>query len=864
MRINQTNELRIIPTPLLCLLTFIFILSGVIGQDIGSTDVRFLSDEQISQYWQRAQSEGYSLNQVKSAAIARGMDPAQADLLVERIRELDEDAEGGGGLTQSNLRGLQQAEGMDLFLNGSEEDLELTPFERKLFGYKLFHNDNVDFSPNYNMPTPGDYVLGPGDEVIIQIYGTSQESYQLTIDPEGRLLIPLLGPVQMSGLSMNAARIRLKERLSKIYSGLVRDRPSVFMDVSLGSIRTIRVNVWGEVQRPGTYALPSFATPFMALYSCGGPTTIGTFREIEIYRDGQLAETIDIYQFLRSGQLGALARLQDNDIILVRPFGNHVEVLGSVKRAGIFELKPEETLVDLMDYAGGFRPGAIRESVSLERLNGGSQSIQDVALDAKLRLIDGDKVIVRKGADPLIEKVQIEGAVANPGAYGWSQGLSISDLVAKAGGLSPEAYLQDATLFRKKSDLSTQTISIKLSEVLENGTPFSLEIGDLVVVSSRYELSETPFIEVSGEVINPGVMPFFEGMTISDAILLSSGLRNSGVGGRVELVRRPESAQDDFEVEKFDIPSELFPFEQQDLKYALKPYDNVFVRQAPGFRNPSFVAVEGEVIAPGKYILNNRQTRISDLLPRSGGITDQAYVEGAHLLRPEQDLPARERARLYLQNVERLNLFLTQQLAGGTLSEVERAALDARLNGIRERYREILLNSGEFESDSVLNSAMDSIFIDRPREYAKISFSLRDILEGSNDPENDLILRDGDRIVIPLEPQTVKISGEVLQEEAFARYQKNLRFDNYIGAAGGYTPVAKRNKAYVIYPNGDAKRSRSFILFKTRPPILPGSEIVVPGGRVRETFNIDRIFGLVTTAATTYLLILTVQDRTSQ
>ncbi len=832
-----------------------------LGQDIGSVDVRLLSDAQIAQYWQRAQSEGYNINQVRSMAMARGMDPAQIEILIQRIQQIESLPGGANDFGTSDQRSVQEGEGMDLFLDGSERNPEFSPFERKLFGYKLFHNDNIDFSPNYNMPTPGDYILGPGDELLIQIYGTSQESYELTLTPEGRVVIPYVGPVKVGGLSMNAARARLREALSKIYEGLTQRNPSVYMDATLGSIRSIRVNMIGEVQRPGTYTLPSFATPFMALYASGGPTVDGTFRQIEIYREGDLVETLDVYNFLRRGEFGRISRLQDNDIVVVGPYSNHVEVVGAVKRPGIFELKEGENLTDLMEFAGGFRPGAIESSISVERLNGGAQSIQDVPLNESLQLVDGDRIIVRKAADPLIQKVQIEGAVANPGSYGWSSGLTIEDLVEKAGGLSPEAYVEGATLFRKRSDLSTETISLRLNEILEGTDSFNLEIGDLLVVSSRYELSETPFIEVSGEVISPGVMPYFEGMTISDAILLSSGLRNSGIGGQVELVRRPEQADGDFQVTKMAIPSQLFPFEEAQLKQPLRPYDHVFVRQAAGFRNPSFVEIQGEVVAPGKYILNNRETRISDILPRSGGITKQAFVAGAHLLRPNQEVSQRERARMYLQNVERLNLFLTEQLSGGTLSEVERTALDIRLDGLRNRYRQVLLNSGDFASDSIIDLSMDSIFIDVPRDYAKVSFSLADILDGKEDPENDLILRDGDKLVIPLEPQIVKIRGEVLQGSAVARYQKTLKFDSYISAAGGYTPEAKRGKAYVVYPNGAAKRSRNFLLFKIRPQVLPGSDIVVPGGRVRERFDIDRIFGLVTTAATTYLLFLTIRDQ---
>lgn len=835
-------------------IVFLFIGSVLIAQSI--PDVSALSDDEVVNYWKQAQSNGITIDRVKTQALSEGLSAIEADLLVSRILEV---STGSATLSTptSNIGG-----------NGSQQrfqsSVKFQNINSKLFGLDLFSNAKINFNPLTNSPTPDWYVLGAGDRISIQVYGSSQENYDLTLTPEGNVVIPLIGPVTLAGLSVEAAKSRLSSVLKRIYAGLGQRPQTVFLELTLSKVRSIRINIIGEVKSPGTFNLPSTSNSFTALHASGGPTAKGTFRNIKLFRSGKLIEEIDLYDFLRNGIMPSAVSLRDDDILMVGAYYKQVEISGLAKLGGIFEIKPEEGIEDLINLAGGFGPGAITNTVTLERLNGETQIIKDLPVDDQSFVIeDGDRILIRRAQDALIEKVQIEGAVLRPGTFGWQESGTLGELLEKAGGFTPEAYDRHLTLFRKKLDLSTEVIALDLTENRNQVLNTKLQIGDLVVVPSHYELSETPYIQVSGEVLNEGILPFFNGMTISDAIVLSSGLTNSSFSGSVELVRRPPDLKGDFEVMNFPLKGGVLAFEGEELSKKLMAYDHIFVRQTEGVLQPEIVEILGEVIAPGEYVLRNRETRISELYERSGGITQYAFVDGAYVLRPYEKYSSMTEAKVYLQQLERLNLVLKNKLAGGTLSNVETIALEKRLDQLRGRYRQMLINDNVVVGDSVSFWTLDSVYTDLNPSYDKVAFSLKKIIDKNIDPANDLILRHGDKLVIPTEPQTVEISGEVLNGRTIARYQAGLRLKDYIGSAGGYTSSAKRRKAYVIYQNGSASRTRNFLFFKNNPKVLPGTKITVPGGRVRENFNLERVFGLVTTAATTYLLFVTIQDRQS-
>lgn len=830
------------------------------GQNI-SGDISSLSDAEIQSYWSDAQSKGVVITQLKAHAIANGLDPNQADLLVTRVNAIQaSNASSAASTAGTSVASLSAANELKRF----QDQAGINNLKDRLFGLNYFDNSSFDFSPSINMPTPENYVLGPGDNISIQVYGTSQQGYKLTITPEGNITIPFIGPLSLSGLTVEAAKSKLIKDLSSIYAGLSQKPQSVFLELTVSDIRSIRVNVIGEVQNPGSYTLSSFATPIAAIYASGGPTISGTFREIKVYRGGNLAGTVDLYEFFNNGKLPSFGTVQDEDIIVIGPYTKHVQVVGRVKRPAVYEIKDSESVQDALRLGGGFAAGSFKQSISVSRLVGSDQSYQDIAEgDDSFRLEDGDRILIRDVADPFVEKVQVSGAVLRGGSYGWSEGMSVKNLLDKAGGLLPEAYKSHVTIFRKDEDLSTNAITIDLSDGsidLER----SLEIGDLLLVSSQYALTETPFVKVDGEVLKPGVLPFYDGMTISDAILLSSGLTNASFSGLIELVRRPHNSSRNIEFKTYNLRGGIESLEDKGIgDIELTSYDYLFVRQSENYLPSELITIEGEVKLPGKYVLQDRNTRISDVLERSGGITEFAFPPGSYILRNNRGNSKIGEARKYLQNLERLNFVLDDKLAGGTLSVAERIALDKKLTDLREKYRLTLLNNGIATGDSLSFWTVDSVYLDPISEYSKVSFSLQDILDGKKDPANDLILRNGDKLVIPTEPQTVEIIGQALNGNTVTRYVEKARFEDYVGAAGGYTSSARRRKAYIIYPNGLAQRSRSFLFFSSRPKVLPGSQIVIPGGKVRGTVDVERIFGLISTAATTYLLFLTIQDRQS-
>ncbi len=837
-------------------LLFFSLISVIYAQDV---DVDFLSDQQVLQYYERAREEGYEIGQIKNYATSRGMAPDQADLLVERIRKLTDRRSSGAELgSVTSLRGVNSEDGFEDFLTGDEELMDLSPYERKLFGYKVFKNPDIGFSPNFNMPTPENYILGPSDQILIEIYGTSQQSYSLIVSPDGKVSIPLIGPVSVGSLTINAARAKLRRSLSNLFQGLKGANPTVFMEMTLGNIRSIRVNVVGEVDKPGVYAVPSIASVFNVLYAAGGPTVRGTFRNISLYRGGNLVSNVDLYDFLTKGQLTGGGQLYDDDILVVSPYKKRVEVRGEVRIPGIFELKDDEDLERLLELTGGFTSRANTTSVTLERLTGEDQLIKDLKVEeSEYNLQDGDRILVRESVDPLVSKVQIEGAVFNPGPYGWSDSMNIESLIEKAGGLLPEAYTEYVTLFRKTNNLSTEAIALNLEEILNSDSPYELELGDLIVIPSDYQLTETPFIQVSGEVFNPGIIPYFQGMTVNDALLLSSGIRKSAYSGLVEVVSRPESSESDFEVSSYPVSDNPYPFESESLNVELEAFDHVFIRKNPRYQEPEVITIVGEVNAPGKYVLENRNVSISDMLERSGGVTEYGFTKGAYILRRKSP-SLQDQARLQIQQLRKLNDYLENDLAGGTLSEVERKALTSRIDGLTERYEKYLRNQGSISSDSLVRVNLDSLTLDQRFSYDKIAISLDEISGNNSGSVDDLILQDGDELVIPRRPQTVKISGEVLTTSTVTRYSETKSFSDYISDAGGVTREARKGRAYVMYPNGSAARTKGFLFFRNRPEIIPGSEIIVPGGRIRERFGIDRIFGLVSTTATTYFIILSV------
>lgn len=749
-------------------------LAGVNAQSTtvnpATVDVNSLSDAEIDKIVAKMATTGMSTEEAVALARTRGASQVQIDQILQRINDTKVQKQAGGG----ELGAISQEDALS-----KKEKIEPTEKARNIFGFHFFNSENLSFSPNVNVPVSESYTLGIGDEVHIAVYGASQKNYGLFVRKNGSVMIPDLGPVYVYGLSFKEASKKIKSRLISIYSGMKGNNPNTFADISLGALQGIKVNVIGEVNLPGTYSLPATASAFNALYLAGGPNENGSFRVIDLIRDGKIITSVDVYAYLVDGKTQKNVQLRDQDVILVRPYVNRIKVVGEFKRTGLFETKTEETVADLLRYTGGFTNKAYTHRLALYRNNSRSLSFKDVEANqyTKIKLINGDEIHAGAITERFDNRIRIVGAIYRPGDYQLKEGMKISDLIEKAEGLKPEAFMERAILTRKKEDLSLEAISFSLKDVLNGKENIDLQREDQIQISSVFELREARTVEIIGEVQFPGTYAWAENMKIADLVFQAGGFKESAGVNSVEISR-----QLNYEETKTTTNSLLHTFEynlDRNLKldaegetFLLKAFDKVYVRRAPGYRNSQIVSIGGEVKYAGQYAISKKDEKISDLIERAGGLTSEAYVKGASLIR-----------RLRLSEAE----------------------YQAKL-GISRQDTTENINVEEFYDKTV-------------------GVDLQKIMKNKGGL-HDLRLQDGDRLLIPSELGTVKVSGSVLNPVLHA-FSENTSAKNYINQSGGFSQYAKKNKAYVLYANGVAKTKRGF-LFKRFPKIEPGCEIIVP------------------------------------
>jgi protein involved in polysaccharide export with SLBB domain len=848
---------------------FFFILGSVFSQSLGdlkNLKVDNLSDAQIEQLIKRAESSGLTTSQLETMAREQGLSPIEANKLRKRIMDLQNSANPNAKTTTStNLRTMSEDGSKDMFdsIRMADPYYDLTPYQKKIFGYKLFHNRNLDFSPSLNLPTPQGYIIGGGDQLLIDIYGASQQSFDVMVSPEGTILIPNVGAIQVGGSSIEAASARLKTSLGRIYSGLLGSNPNTFFQVRLGNIRSIKVSMVGELSKPGTYTLPSFATVFNGLFAAGGPNENGSFRMIQVYRDSRLVATVDIYEFLAKGDSKANITLKDNDVVIIPPVQARVEIIGPVRREGYFEVKPEETLADLYIYTGGFTSEAYKDRLTVRRIENNERKVIDVAqVDFKnFNPKDGDEILIGESMDRFVNRVQITGAVQRPGEYALENGVSVKNLIEKAQGLKPEAFLNRATLYRTSEDLTLAATSIDLKGILDGVIPdVTLKNEDLLFIPSRYDIQEETYVKISGEVNLPGTFPFASAMTVGDLILQAGGLLQSASNSYIEIARRERDASAGKLAELFTISIDPdLKLSEEERNLPLMPFDHVFIRKSPGFQQEQIIHVEGEVNYPGEFAISSANERISDLIKRAGGLNQFAYPKGASLIRRTiyfKDLTPEEVQEKNLRDLrEKVDPEKKTQLNQAELLLFER--LDDKITAIDEKklieeQKEILENlSKSSDRDSVYR---DTLFNQvRFKRQDVIGINLEEILRNPGTGE-DLILQEGDVIRIPKELQTIRMVGEVLMPTT-TRYVGNNGLKRYISQAGGFTEEARKSKTYVIYANGDARRTHSLLMFKFYPTIEPGAEIVVPKKPQRERLTTAAWLGIASSLATLGILV---------
>lgn len=687
-------------------------------------------------------------------------------------------------------------------------DKRRTPstISKSVFGQEIFSTENLTFAPSYNIATPPNYVLGPGDEVVIEVWGESEFRVQEKISPEGSITIQGIGPVFLSGLTVAEAQQRIADQISEIMNGQVR--------VTLGQIRSIKVNISGEVRVPGTYTLPALATLFNALYTAGGVNNIGSLRHVKVYRDSKEVADLDVYDYLINGKYETNIRLEDNDMIIVPPYDNHVQIEGKVKRERAYDLKDGETLSALIDYSGGFTGDAYSENVTVYRKSGG-RALEILTIDrpdfAKFEMQDGDLVRVGEVLPVYLNLVAISGAVWRPGQYELSDKVStLSQLIAKAEGLKGTEFASRGQISRIDSTGIYTVIPFDVREVM-NGQDIPLYNLDEVYIPNVYDLHEDYTVTVSGEVNAPNTIAYRKGMTVEDVILLCGGLRESASMAKVEIARRVKDPQSTTytpktaEVYTFDITEDL-KIAPEDARFIIQPFDEIIVRRSPGYSAQQKVYVTGQVLFEGGYVLATAGSRLSDVIRSAGGFTPEAYVVGASVQR--------------------------------RMTEDQKARVQAVLD---------IANSNKGK-DSI---ATESVVIP---EYYPVGV---DVAKAVQDPgcADDIILREGDRIFVPKYIGTVSISGAVLYQNTVVYDQK--KFKEYIRQAGGYKKEARR-RPFVVYMNGKVAATRGALFFKRYPKVEAGCQIVVPMKPERTGNGLVNTMGFMSSTASLAAMVASI------
>lgn len=777
-----------------------------------------MTDDAVIEYVKEGMANGKSQNDLLKELMASGVTMEQAQRikkmvesenqgtnpLMGRVDEMDRRRRNAPGVAQ--LPAVEMQEQVD----GEEvPEGELTE-KKEIFGHNIFSNRRLSFAPSLNIPTPLNYRLGAGDEVIIDVWGSNEATIRQTISPDGFINIPNLGVVTLNGMTVREAEQYLRKKLAQIYPVDGEDAASDFK-LTLGNIRTIQVSVTGEVVVPGTYSISSLSNIYNALYCAGGVNDLGSLRKVQLVRNGKQKAIVDLYDFILNGMLPDGLTLEDGDVINVPLYLSLVNIEGSVKRPMYYEMKDGETVQDLLDYAGGFAGDAYRSNINVVRQNGVEYQVYtvDSNLFSAFILKDGDALTVGALIDRYENKLEVKGAVYRPGIYQLGDGIrTVSELIAKADGLKGDAFTNRALIHREREDLTFEVISVDVKAVLSGQAPdIQLQRNDILYIPSIYDLNDIGTITIEGEVATPGTFVYEANMTVEDIIMQAGGLLESASTVRIDVSRRiknPASKeQPDSIANVFTRSFKDGYVVSEDLDFVLLPYDYVNVRRSPGYAEQGKVKVSGEVIFPGDYVLTHKNERLSDVIARAGGLNKWAYVKGARLIRH-------------------------------TLAEERN----------RTRSGMTVLTTGK-DSVNVANLDLDETY--------SVGIDLEAALAAPGS-DADLVLRQDDMILIPEYINTVKISGNVMYPNVVA-YNSGMSVRDYVEMAGGYGYRSKKNKAYIIYMNGTIARARQM----SKGVVEPGCEIVIPQKRDKE-FDVSSLMSVATTSSSVATMLATIMN----
>ena len=691
----------------------------------------------------------------------------------------------------------------------------------KVFGRDIFNNPRLNFEPNMNIATPQNYRLGPGDAVYVDIYGASQKTIESTITPDGTIVIEGYGPIELSGLTVNQANSKLKTTLGARYK-------SSKVKLTVGQTKTISVNVMGEVMTPGTYTLSAFATVFHALYMAGGTNSIGTLRNIKVFRNNRQVTTVDIYDYILNGKMTGNIRLAEGDVIVVGPYDCLVSISGKVKRPMYYEMKQTESLASLMKYSGGFTGDAYKKSVRVVRKSGTQYSVFNVGeFDmSSFRMSDEDSVSVDSILPRYSNMVEVRGAVFRPGMYQMGGEVeTVRTLIQQAEGVTEDAFTAHAVMHRLKPDRTLEVIQVDVDGIM-NGrvADIPLKNEDVLYIPSKKELQEDLTLTIHGEVMYPGIYKYADNETLEDLVLQAGGLKETASLMKVDVARR---IVDQRLTTSSDTIAHTFSFALKDgfvidgePGFVLKPYDEIYVRKSPGFYKQQNVYVEGEVLFAGTYTLSKKNERVSEIIKKAGGLSNMAYPQGARLERR-------------LTNLERKRV-----------AEIMKLQREQREDEIRSQA----IKSGKSISDLKQLASTDNYEIP---DFYPVGIELDKAIANPGS-DADIVLREGDRLTVPVYNGTVKINGEVMYPNTVA-YKEGKGVNYYIDLAGGFSGKAKKSRTYIIYMNGDVAKAGHGVKVK------PGCEIVVPQKSMSKMSTAESI-SLISGTASIAAMIATIAN----
>ncbi len=779
--------------------------------DLKNKKLNDLNDSELLSYWTEAQKNGYDINQIKILARAQGVSELEINEFEKRIKSLNISNE-------DSKKELFETSSLTTIFgkNIEQDDLDeqsLKIGDLPIFGSNFFNNENISPAPQLNVATPSSYELGPGDEILISIWGAAENEYISIISREGFIKVERIGPVYVSGLTVSEAKNKLKRILSRIYSGLNSSDNSsfrVFLDLSLTNTRSIVVNVTGNVVAPDTYTVSSLASILNVLYAAGGPNESGTFRNIKVIRGGKEIKSIDLYNYFSSGKLETFS-LRDQDVINVPNYENRVFVNGEFKTTGIFETKNDEKISDLIEYNGGIASFGYKDKVFIKRINGLNRKIEDVDLEnfKNFKLKDGDIIEARLVTDSFTNLITVEGAVAVPGEYSLSNVENINDIIEKAGGLQDHAIKERAYIIRKSGGIEDQIISFNLSNA-QNIVP---KVEDKIIISSKIDINRPKKVRIEGEVFEPRDYPFFDGMTLIDLILVSKGLTLKGDLNNIEIYRSTYDVTKKKPVKayKVSLNSDLSKIDSTN-NIKLSENDLVVVREKLGYQEKEFITVEGLVKYPGTYAIKDNNYSFYNLIQDFDGFLDDASLDGVKIIR---------------QNA--LNDVLD-------LDDSDEDKNSTNLLGISSK-------------DSLNIKVEIKPFFEFGVDVNKI------ISSNGKDAKYNVVLKNGDKIIVPRLDNTVEVTGAVQQSSAVT-YSKSLTTTGAINRAGGFGENAKRNSVYVVYQNGNVASTKSFLFFNNYPKLKPGAKIIVPKKtNSKNKSSVSEIVGYTTSLVSIFAII---------